>query len=90
MYHRIRRRCTGDFAGFIAATLLRGVGFIQVPTTILHDSSVGVRWALTRSTVKSDSAFYRPNAVIYDLDFLETLPYSEILSGYAEVYKHAY
>lgn len=34
-------------------------------------------------------AFYRPNAVIYDLDFLETLPYSEILSGYAEVYKHA-
>ncbi|MDK7951483.1 3-dehydroquinate synthase, partial [Staphylococcus lugdunensis] len=34
-------------------------------------------------------AFYRPSAVLYDLDFLSTLPYSEVLSGYAEVYKHA-
>ena len=82
---------TGDFAGFIAATLLRGVGFIQVPTTILaHDSSVGGKVGINSQHGKNlIGAFYRPNAVIYDLDFLETLPYSEILSGYAEVYKHA-
>ncbi|MFW3611673.1 3-dehydroquinate synthase [Staphylococcus caprae] len=82
---------TGDFAGFVAATLLRGVGFIQVPTTILaHDSSVGGKVGINSQHGKNlIGAFYRPNAVIYDLDFLETLPYSEILSGYAEVYKHA-
>ena len=82
---------TGDFAGFIAATLLRGVSFVQVPTTILaHDSSVGGKVGINSEHGKNlIGAFYRPKAVIYDLDFLETLPYSEILSGYAEVYKHA-
>lgn len=82
---------TGDFAGFVAATLLRGVGFIQIPTTILaHDSSVGGKVGINSIHGKNlIGAFYRPNAVIYDLNFLETLPYSEILSGYAEVYKHA-
>lgn len=82
---------TGDFAGFIAATLLRGVGFIQVPTTILaHDSSVGGKVGINSKHGKNlIGAFYRPKAVIYDLNFLETLPYTEVLSGYAEVYKHA-
>lgn len=82
---------TGDFAGFIATTLLRGVGFIQVPTTILaHDSSVGGKVGINSEHGKNlIGAFYRPKAVIYDLDFLVTLPYNEILSGYAEVYKHA-
>lgn len=82
---------TGDFAGFIAATLLRGVHFIQVPTTILaHDSSVGGKVGINSKQGKNlIGAFYRPNAVIYDLDFLNTLPFDEILSGYAEVYKHA-
>lgn len=82
---------TGDFAGFIAATLLRGVDFIQVPTTILaHDSSVGGKVGINTPQGKNlVGAFYRPKAVIYDLDFLETLPYTEISSGYAEVYKHA-
>ncbi|MCG7339665.1 3-dehydroquinate synthase [Staphylococcus sp. ACRSN] len=82
---------TGDFTGFLAATLLRGVDFIQVPTTILaHDSSVGGKVGINSKHGKNlIGAFYRPKAVIYDLDFLATLPYSEILSGYAEVYKHA-
>lgn len=82
---------TGDFAGFVAATLLRGVDFIQVPTTILaHDSSVGGKVGINTPQGKNlVGAFYRPKAVLYDLDFLETLPYTEISSGYAEVYKHA-
>ena len=82
---------TGDFAGFIAATLLRGVHFIQVPTTILaHDSSVGGKVGINSKQGKNlIGAFYRPTAVIYDLDFLKTLPFEQILSGYAEVYKHA-
>ncbi|CAC7112724.1 3-dehydroquinate synthase [Staphylococcus aureus] len=82
---------TGDFAGFVAATLLRGVHFIQVPTTILaHDSSVGGKVGINSKQGKNlIGAFYRPTAVIYDLDFLKTLPFEQILSGYAEVYKHA-
>ncbi|WP_436956238.1 3-dehydroquinate synthase [Staphylococcus sp. AS1337] len=82
---------TGDFTGFLAATLLRGVDFIQIPTTILaHDSSVGGKVGINSKHGKNlIGAFYRPKAVIYDLNFLSTLPYSEILSGYAEVYKHA-
>ena len=90
MYHRIRR-CNRGFRRIYCATLLRGVGFIQVPTTILaHDSSVGGKVGINSDGKNLIGAFYRPNAVIYDLDFLETLPYSEILSGYAEVYKHAF
>ena len=82
---------TGDFTGFLAATLLRGVDFIQVPTTILaHDSSVGGKVGINSQHGKNlIGAFYRPKAVIYDLNFLSTLPFSEVLSGYAEVYKHA-
>ncbi|HEB0088770.1 TPA: 3-dehydroquinate synthase, partial [Staphylococcus aureus] len=74
-----------------AATLLRGVHFIQVPTTILaHDSSVGGKVGINSKQGKNlIGAFYRPTAVIYDLDFLKTLPFEQILSGYAEVYKHA-
>ncbi|CAM3066690.1 3-dehydroquinate synthase [Staphylococcus argensis] len=82
---------TGDFSGFVASTLLRGVDYIQIPTTLLaHDSSIGGKVAINSSHGKNlIGAFYRPSAVLYDLDFLQTLPYSEILSGYAEVYKHA-
>lgn len=82
---------TGDFTGFLAATLLRGVDFIQIPTTILaHDSSVGGKVGINSKHGKNlIGAFYRPKAVIYDLNFLTSLPYSEIISGYAEVYKHA-
>lgn len=82
---------TGDFTGFLAATLLRGVDFIQVPTTILaHDSSVGGKVGINSQHGKNlIGAFYRPKAVIYDLNFLDSLPYSEVISGYAEIYKHA-
>lgn len=82
---------TGDFTGFLAASLLRGISFIQVPTTILaHDSSVGGKVGINSKHGKNlIGAFHRPKAVIYDLDFLKTLPYQEILSGYAELYKHA-
>ncbi|QLK86140.1 3-dehydroquinate synthase [Staphylococcus sp. 17KM0847] len=81
----------GDFVGFLAATLLRGVDFIQVPTTILaHDSSIGGKVGINAQYGKNlIGAFHRPSAVIYDLDFLSTLPTQEILSGYGEVYKHA-
>lgn len=81
----------GDFVGFLAATLLRGVDFIQVPTTILaHDSSIGGKVGINATFGKNlIGAFHRPAAVLYDLDFLRSLPASEILSGYGEVYKHA-
>ncbi|MCS4485457.1 3-dehydroquinate synthase [Staphylococcus americanisciuri] len=81
----------GDFVGFLAATLLRGVDFIQVPTTILaHDSSIGGKVGINASFGKNlIGAFHRPAAVLYDLDFLTSLPTNEILSGYGEVYKHA-
>ncbi|MDN8996998.1 3-dehydroquinate synthase, partial [Staphylococcus aureus] len=66
---------TGDFAGFVAAKLLRGVHFLQVPTTILaNDSSVGGKVGINSIQGKNlIGAFYRPTAVIYDLDFLKTL-----------------
>ncbi|KAA1040187.1 3-dehydroquinate synthase [Macrococcus equipercicus] len=81
----------GDFAGFVAATLLRGVDFIQVPTTILaHDSSVGGKTGLNSAAGKNlIGAFKRPAGVYYDLTFLTSLPYDEKLSGFAEVIKHA-
>ncbi|UEX89150.1 3-dehydroquinate synthase [Staphylococcus ratti] len=98
-YHPTRNTClvaigggaTGDFVGFMAATLLRGVDFIQVPTTLLaHDSSVGGKVGINAPKGKNlIGAFHRPKTVLYDLDFLQTLPKTEILSGYAEVYKHA-
>ncbi|AVP37076.1 3-dehydroquinate synthase [Staphylococcus felis] len=82
---------TGDFVGFLASTLLRGVDLIQMPTTILaHDSSIGGKVGINASQGKNlIGAFHRPSAVLYDLEFLNTLPKSEILSGYAELYKHA-
>ena len=55
-----------------------------------HDSSIGGKVGINTSQGKNlVGAFYRPKAVLYDLTFLETLPYAEVLSGYAELYKHA-
>ncbi|SOC38835.1 3-dehydroquinate synthase [Salinicoccus kekensis] len=81
----------GDAGGFAAAVTLRGVDFIQVPTTLLaHDSAIGGKTAINSRHGKNlIGAFHRPSGVIYDLDFLNTLPESEILSGFGEVYKHA-
>ncbi|MFC7320693.1 3-dehydroquinate synthase [Halobacillus campisalis] len=81
----------GDLAGFVASTYLRGVDFLQMPTTILaHDSSVGGKVAINHEQGKNlIGSFYSPVQVIYDTDTLRTLPDSEVRSGYGEVVKHA-
>ncbi|RFU68494.1 3-dehydroquinate synthase [Peribacillus saganii] len=80
----------GDLAGFVAATFMRGVPFIQIPTTLLaHDSAVGGKVAINHPLGKNMiGAFHQPIAVFYDLAFLHTLPLSELRSGFAEVIKH--
>ncbi len=82
----------GDLAGFVAATYMRGIDFIQVPTTILaHDSSVGGKVAINHPEGKNlIGNFYPPQAVLYDIDTLHSLPDKEIRSGYAEVVKHGF
>lgn len=81
----------GDLSGFVAASFMRGIPFIQVPTTILaHDSAVGGKVAINHPLGKNMiGAFHQPEAVFYDLDFLKTLSAQEIRSGFAEVIKHA-
>ncbi|MED3985562.1 3-dehydroquinate synthase [Peribacillus simplex] len=81
----------GDLAGFVAATFMRGIPFIQVPTTLLaHDSAVGGKVAINHPLGKNMiGAFHQPEAVIYDLEFLKTLPLKELRSGFAEVIKHS-
>jgi len=82
----------GDLAGFVASTFMRGVPFIQVPTTILaHDSAVGGKTAINHPLGKNMiGTFYQPQAVIYDSSFFGTLPDKEVRSGMAEVIKHAF
>lgn len=81
----------GDLTGFVAATYMRGIPYIQVPTTILaHDSAVGGKTAINHPLGKNlVGAFYQPEAVIYDINFLNSLSDREIRSGMAEVVKHA-
>lgn len=81
----------GDLAGFVAATFMRGIDFIQVPTTILaHDSSVGGKVAINHPEGKNlIGSFYPPQAVIYDVETLHTIPLTEVRSGYAEIVKHS-
>jgi len=82
----------GDLAGFVAATYMRGIDYIQIPTTILaHDSSIGGKVAINHELGKNMiGSFYPPVAVVYDVDCLTTLPASEVRSGYAELVKEAY
>lgn len=81
----------GDLAGFVAATFMRGIDYIQVPTTILaHDSSVGGKVAINHEQGKNlIGNFYPPQAVVYDVNTLHSLKESEIRSGYAELVKEA-
>jgi 3-dehydroquinate synthase len=81
----------GDLTGFAAATFLRGVPFVQVPTTLLAmvDSSVGGKTGVNHSMGKNMiGAFYQPKKVLMDLAVLKTLPKEEFLSGMAEVIKY--
>lgn len=81
---------TGDLSGFAAASVLRGVPFIQIPTTLLSqvDSSVGGKTGINTLTGKNLlGAFYQPQIVIADTHTLNTLPQRELLAGYAEIVK---
>ncbi|XWS29180.1 hypothetical protein CRYUN_Cryun24cG0006400 [Craigia yunnanensis] len=97
---RLDRRCTfvalgggviGDMCGFAAASFLRGVNFIQIPTTVMAqvDSSVGGKTGINHPLGKNlIGAFYQPQCVLVDTDTLYTLPDRELASGLAEVIKY--
>lgn len=80
----------GDLSGFVAASFMRGIPFIQLPTTLLaHDSSVGGKVAINHKLGKNlIGAFHQPLAVLYDTDTLTSLPKREVAAGFAEVLKH--
>src|SRR5262249_32606041 len=81
----------GGVTGLAAATLLRGIDFVQVPTTLLAqvDSSVGGKTAInTRIGKNLIGAFYQPRLVLADTDTLTSLPRRELLAGYAETAKY--
>lgn len=98
--HRLERKSfivalgggvVGDMAGFVAATYLRGVPFVQVPTTLLAqvDSSVGGKVGVNLKAGKNlVGAFHQPRFVLCDLDTLKTLPEREFRAGLAEVVKY--
>jgi 3-dehydroquinate synthase len=81
----------GDLTGYAAATYLRGVPFIQIPTTLLSqvDSSVGGKTGINHPLGKNMiGAFYQPQVVLADIDTLQTLPAREFSAGMAEVIKY--
>jgi 3-dehydroquinate synthase len=81
----------GDLAGFAAATFMRGLPYVQVPTTLLADvdSSVGGKVAVNHPAGKNMiGAFYQPKAVFIDMEYLKTLEVGELNAGMAEVVKY--
>lgn len=84
---------TGDITGFAAATYMRGIPFVQVPTTLLSmvDSSIGGKTGVNLSFGKNlVGAFHQPELVLMDFDTLITLPQKEIINGFGEFLKHGF
>jgi 3-dehydroquinate synthase len=82
----------GDLAGFVAATYMRGVPLVQIPTTLLAqcDSSIGGKTAVDYKHLKNEiGTFYQPKMTISDVTTLKSLPEKEFTGGLAEVIKHA-
>lgn len=83
---------TGDLTGFCAAAYMRGINFVQIPTSLLAsvDSSVGGKTAIDLDSGKNlAGAFYQPRLVVFDPDVLDTLPADFFADGMAEVIKYA-
>src|ERR1035437_1427402 len=84
---------TGDIAGFVAATYMRGVQLVHIPTTLLAavDSSIGGKTGINYSIRKNIvGTFYQPDFVLTDTLFLDSLPKDEIISGAGEIIKYAF
>jgi len=84
---------TGDLVGFAAATFMRGVQLVHVPTTLLAavDSSIGGKTGINFQKKKNMiGSFYQPKTVVMDIDFFKTLPKREITSGIGEVIKYGF
>jgi 3-dehydroquinate synthase len=81
----------GDLAGFLAASFMRGIPFVQLPTTLLaHDSSIGGKVGINHKLGKNYiGAFHQPLFVLFDVNILKTLPERELTAGFAEIIKHA-
>ncbi len=82
----------GDLCGFIASTILRGIEYKLIPTTLLSqvDSSIGGKNGINSKYGKNFiGTFYHPNEVLIDINFLKKLPKRELKSGYSEIVKHA-
>ena len=83
---------TGDVSGFAASLFKRGLKFVNIPTTLLSqvDSSIGGKTGINTSEGKNlIGSFYQPKIVISDVDILKSLPFREVVCGYAEIVKHA-
>ena len=82
----------GDMGGFVASTFKRGISYINIPTTLLSmvDASIGGKTGIDLGFLKNQvGTFYEPKMVIIDPLYLNTLDESEIISGYAEIFKHS-
>jgi 3-dehydroquinate synthase len=82
---------TGDLAGFVASSTMRGIPLVHIPTTLLAmvDSSIGGKTGVNHETGKNlVGAFYQPNAIIADTEFLKTLPHRDWTNGLSEILKY--